>query len=858
MSPIQQMLLGVGAVAKKTYVDDLFSTYLWQGNGSARSINNGIDLSGEGGMAWIKNRSATDYHGLFDTLRGDRKYVQSNAPNSKEVDSASLTAFNNNGFSLGTGNDDMIVNNSNDDFSSWTFRKASGFLDIIEWSGNGANRLINHNLGSVPGMVAVKCLSHSQNWNIWHKSFGFTHSFSFNRDAMPDTGASSTWNSTNPTATQISVGPSVINASGRDYIAYVFAGGDSTSSLARSVDFDGSGDYLLTNSSSDYTMGTGDFTVEGWFKTETYDKTFLQITDSSSGFSTSAANITLWVSSSGYYTFNAGNGEKSTNVKATKNIWEHLAYVRHNGTTSLYVNGLFIGSKADTHNYNGTYVNVGAGYSSSFAYDGKISNFRVVKGTAVYTSSFKPPIKPLTNITNTVLLCCQNSTAAGATVHAGGLTANGNPTTDTDHPFDDSASFVFGENENQNVIKMGKYIGNGSESDGTEVYLGWEPTWLMVKRSNGTGNWGIIDTMRGWHADGHGDVLFPNNTGAEDNGANSALPTSTGFKLHTTNNEWNGNNDTYMYVAIRRSDGYCGKPPEVGSDCFEMDTAASTTPNFDSGFPVDFVSIRTPASNSGWYTGSRLTSGKLLYTNANSAETSHSEMGYYDYNEAYGGGGWWDANVNQAWMWKRNAGMDVVNVIGNDSVRAVAHSLNAVPEMIWGKNRSYADQWRVYHKDAKYYDGSNYATAAASYLGLNETSGVSNSTDHWGNTAPDSASFYLGNDNNMNRNNDNILFILFSSIAGISSVDSYTGTGSNQAITVGFQPRFVLIKAIDQSQDWLVFDTKRGINNSIALNSVSSQSNSGSVSVSSTGFNLIGGGFAYNRNNKKYLYYAHA
>ena len=44
MSPIQQMLLGVGAVSSKTYIDNIFSTYLWTGTGSARSINNGIDL----------------------------------------------------------------------------------------------------------------------------------------------------------------------------------------------------------------------------------------------------------------------------------------------------------------------------------------------------------------------------------------------------------------------------------------------------------------------------------------------------------------------------------------------------------------------------------------------------------------------------------------------------------------------------------------------------------------------------------------------------------------------------------------------------------------------------------------------
>ena len=54
MSPIQQMLLGMGAVSKKTYMDEVFSTYLYKGTGSAQTINNGIELAGEEGMTWIK------------------------------------------------------------------------------------------------------------------------------------------------------------------------------------------------------------------------------------------------------------------------------------------------------------------------------------------------------------------------------------------------------------------------------------------------------------------------------------------------------------------------------------------------------------------------------------------------------------------------------------------------------------------------------------------------------------------------------------------------------------------------------------------------------------------------------------
>ena len=54
MTPIQQLYLGVGA-KKKTYLDDVFSTYVYTGNGGSNTINSGLDMSGEGGLLWIKD-----------------------------------------------------------------------------------------------------------------------------------------------------------------------------------------------------------------------------------------------------------------------------------------------------------------------------------------------------------------------------------------------------------------------------------------------------------------------------------------------------------------------------------------------------------------------------------------------------------------------------------------------------------------------------------------------------------------------------------------------------------------------------------------------------------------------------------
>ena len=867
MSPIQQMLLGAGgAVATKTYVDDVFSTYLYKGTGSSNhSILNGIDLAGEGGLVWTKNRDDAFYsHSLFDTERGVGQILKSNASSSQSLESNTLTAFLNNGFKL---NGDNIANESGDNFSSWTFRKAPGFLDIVEWSGNGANRLINHNLGSVPGMVVVKCKSHSQNWQIWHKSFGYTHSFAFNRDAMPDTGASSTWNSTDPTATQISIGSSVVNASGRDYVAYVFAGGKSTAATARSVVFDGSNDKVSIPDSTDFEFGSGDFTVEAWVKQS-----------NSAGTGASAHTIVnKWDNTSNakewilrvngdylqWLQTTDGNSNQITTGDTVIHVgqWYHVAVVGHSGTIKLFVNGIQQASTATQGTINSYSNPLIFGYNESSNgqwMDGSISNCRIVKGTAVYTSSFNPPTEPLTNITNTKLLCLNNSSVTGSTVSPGTLTNDG-ATASSDSPFDDPAAFTFGDSE-EGIIKCGSYKGNGSESDGMEVFLGFEPAWLMVKRSNGSAHWGIIDTMRGWTADGQGDVLFPNRQNVEDNGANSALPTSTGFKLHTTNNEWNGSNDTYMYVAIRRPDGYVGKPPSLGTDAFAMAVANGSTPSFISNFPVDWALMRLPDTANNWSSSGRLAPPDLQPDNANEEDTSMSSIFKFDHNNG------WAVNRSsprQSWMWKRHAGFDVVTYKGNGVDHHVNHSMNQVPEMMWFKKRNDSKNWYVYHSGL---DGGNSPEDYS--LRLNTTALEDEDGDTlWNQTVPTATHFRINTDSGVNADGDDYIAMLFSSVSGISKVGRYTGNGSNTGpiITTGFAPRFLIIRRAGPTEgdNWNVFDTVRGFSSGndplLKLNNSNAQlTGYDLVDPTSDGFQLVTTDSAHNSSNVNYVYYAHA
>jgi len=166
MTPFQQLYLGLGA-KKKTYMDDVFSTYLYSGTGSTKTINNGIDMS-EGGMTWIKDRDAVNEAVIFDTERGVTKYLIPSDNYSEATQSSnSLTSFNNNGFTIGGWSN---VNTSSRSIASFTFRKAKGFFDVVTYTGNETNRTISHSLGCIPGMIIIKRRDAAEDWMVYHKA----------------------------------------------------------------------------------------------------------------------------------------------------------------------------------------------------------------------------------------------------------------------------------------------------------------------------------------------------------------------------------------------------------------------------------------------------------------------------------------------------------------------------------------------------------------------------------------------------------------------------------------------------------------------------------------------------------------
>lgn len=230
------------------YVDDVFSTFVYSGTGNPRTITNGIDLAGEGGLVWTKGREPNGFfHALADTENGVGGYLFSNTTDGWYSNSTSITAFNSDGYSIGTSTDgNLNATTSNAKFVSWTFRKQKGFFDIVTWSGNDTARAIPHNLGSVPGMIIVKKTSDSGGWYVYHRSMG--NGKWVDLSSTNDASTVNFWNNQSPTASNFYLSTNTnVNGSGHSFIAYVFAhdeasfGTDGDESIIKCGSYTGTG-----------------------------------------------------------------------------------------------------------------------------------------------------------------------------------------------------------------------------------------------------------------------------------------------------------------------------------------------------------------------------------------------------------------------------------------------------------------------------------------------------------------------------------------------------------------------------------------------------------------------------------------
>ena len=221
---------------------DYFNTKLYTGTGSSNSVT-GVGFQPD--LTWIKSRTSTESHRVFDAVRGATKHIVTNDSSAESTDATGLTSFNTDGFSLSTGNP---VNANSQNFASWNWKangagvantdgsisstvsaSATSGFSIVSYTGTGSNATIGHGLGATPQVVLIKELNGTNNWLMSHQplsaSLGdYSRFMTFNSASAVSGAGNVVFQNSAFTSSVFNVGTSAgSNGSGQNYIAYCFA-----------------------------------------------------------------------------------------------------------------------------------------------------------------------------------------------------------------------------------------------------------------------------------------------------------------------------------------------------------------------------------------------------------------------------------------------------------------------------------------------------------------------------------------------------------------------------------------------------------------------------------------------------------
>ena len=249
--------------------------------------------------------------------------------------------------------------------------------------------------------------------------------------------------------------------------------------------FDGSGDYLnVPYTASNF--GTSDFTLEAWVYNTVQDgANYNVIFDTRSGATGNAFVFGITASSYAYYYDGA---EYATSTAVPLNQWAHLAIVRSGSTVKIYQDGVEVLSRADSSNLTGTstgQITIGRAVQGAAHFNGYLTDVRIVKGTAVYTSAFTPPTERLTAITNTSLLTCHLPYIADGSTNGHTITVTGDTSTQPFSPYD--------------------YLSYNEDNNGGSVYLDGSGDYLSTTLTTPVGSsdyqaelWAYVHSNSTW------------------------------------------------------------------------------------------------------------------------------------------------------------------------------------------------------------------------------------------------------------------------------------------------------------------------------------------------------------------------
>jgi hypothetical protein len=439
--------------------------------------------------------------------------------------------------------------------------------------------------------------------------------------------------------------------------------------------------------------------------------------------------------------------------------------------------------------------------------------------------------------------------------------------------------------------KIGTYDGSGAS--GNMVETGFEPAFVMIKRTDSSANWRILDNKRST-SNPRDKELYPNLSNAEgDYDAIDFL--SNGFQNISTDPSYNASGGTYIYLAIA-ADPDTTTPTVADSFDVVAYTGNGSTQDIEVDFKPDLVWIKQrtgsaahhlifdsvrgayktifPSSTSSTVDRTSVDKGVTSF-DSNGFTVKDTSAGDYEINGSNGGTYSGDGTYI-AWVWKAAdhdeslpqintegtidsivsvndaAGFSIVKYDGTGTAGSYGHGLSSAPEMIITKNIDWSTpDWFVYHKDL----GTN------GYLRLSKTTAEQTASTLWS-SAPSATVVNIGNDSGINRSNgDTQIAYCWYSVTGYSKIGSYSGNqtlNTPNQINFGFTPRFVMIKnSTNSGSQWMIFDSTRTNGYALYANSSTNEVNyTTDLLLSSQGLEFKSTNINVNQSGATYIYLA--
>jgi hypothetical protein len=201
-------------------------------------------------------------------------------------------------------------------------------------------------------------------------------------------------------------------------------------------------DYLSVASNAAFGMGTGDYTIESWFYcTDTGG--YQAIVDCRAATpATGQILFRLYASGQFYFSIQGTGTVLTSPANIALNTWVHAAVVKASGVYTLYINGTSVATASNSVSIPTSPVTIGWDQQSGNGFKGYLSNIRIVKGTAVYTSNFTPSTTPLTAVSGTSLLTCQSNRFVDNSSNAFAITVNNAPSVQRFNPFGTATAYT--------------------------------------------------------------------------------------------------------------------------------------------------------------------------------------------------------------------------------------------------------------------------------------------------------------------------------------------------------------------------------------------------------------------------------